>query len=62
MRPRFAIVAWGVVVAAADVFAGKEIDRTQTRQFITMLRGLGIDTDSAVILVAHSPASPTTQA
>jgi RecA-family ATPase len=39
--------------AAADVFAGKEIDRTQTRQFITRARGLGIDTDSAVILVAH---------
>src|SRR5262249_38771544 len=39
--------------AAADVFAGNEINRAQTRQFITMLRGLAIDTDSAVILVAH---------
>src|SRR6516164_7891895 len=39
--------------AAADVFAGNEINRAQTRQFITLLRGLAIDTDSAVMLVAH---------
>jgi len=39
--------------AAADVFGGNEINRAQTRQFITILRGLGIDTDSAVMLVAH---------
>jgi RecA-family ATPase len=39
--------------AAADVFAGKENDRGQTRQFITMLRGLAMATDSAVALVAH---------
>jgi RecA-family ATPase len=39
--------------AAADVFAGNEINRAQTRQFITMLRGLAIDADSTVILVAH---------
>jgi RecA-family ATPase len=39
--------------AAADVFAGNENDRAQTRQFITLLRGLAIDCDSALALVAH---------
>src|SRR5262249_51480876 len=39
--------------AAADVFAGNEINRAQTRQFVTLLRGLAIATDSAVMLVAH---------
>jgi RecA-family ATPase len=39
--------------AAADVFAGNEINRAQTRQFITLLRGLAIDIDGAVVLVAH---------
>jgi RecA-family ATPase len=37
----------------ADVFAGKEIERAQVRQFITMLRGLAIDTNSAVVISAH---------
>jgi RecA-family ATPase len=37
----------------ADIFAGKEIDRAQVRQFVTMLRGLAIDTDSAVVMAAH---------
>jgi RecA-family ATPase len=37
----------------ADVFAGKEIDRAQTRQFITMQRGLAIDAGSAVVMSAH---------
>ena len=35
------------------MYAGKEVDRAQTRQFLTMLRGLAIMTNSAVILVAH---------
>jgi RecA-family ATPase len=39
--------------AAADVFGGKENDRAQTRQFITLQRGLGIDVAAAVVLVAH---------
>jgi RecA-family ATPase len=39
--------------AAADVFAGDEVNRSQTRQFVTLLRGLAMDTDSTVILVAH---------
>ena len=37
----------------ADVFAGKEIDRAQTRQFITLQRGLAIDTGAAVVMSAH---------
>jgi len=37
----------------ADIFGGKEIDRTQTRQFITLLRGLAIDAQSALIMASH---------
>jgi RecA-family ATPase len=37
----------------ADVFGGKEMDRAQTRQFITLLRGLAIVVDAAVIIAAH---------
>src|SRR5262249_36414632 len=37
----------------ADTFGGKENDRSQTRQFITMLRGLAIDAGAAVVLSAH---------
>ena len=36
-----------------DVYAGKEIDRAQTRQFITLLRGVAIDTGAAVVMSAH---------
>ena len=42
-----------VLDTVADVFAGKEIDRAQTRQFITLLRGLAIDTGAAVVMSAH---------
>jgi len=38
---------------AADIFAGNENDRSQVRQFITLLRGLAIGTGAAVILVTH---------
>ena len=48
LRPRLFIVD-----PAADVFAGKEIDRAQVRQFITLLRGIAITADCAVILAAH---------
>jgi RecA-family ATPase len=37
----------------ADTFGGKENDRAQTRQFITMLRGLAIDANSAVVMSSH---------
>jgi RecA-family ATPase len=48
LRPRLICID-----TVADVFAGKEIDRAQVRQFITMLRGLAIDTNSAVVISAH---------
>src|SRR5262245_61912763 len=38
---------------AADVFAGSEIDRSQVRQFIGLLRGLAVEYDTAVLLLSH---------
>lgn len=52
LRPRLFIID-----PAADVFAGKEIDRAQVRQFITLLRGIAIAADCAVILAAHPSLS-----
>jgi len=42
-----------VLDTVADTFGGKENDRGQTRQFITMLRGLAIDAGSAIVMSAH---------
>jgi RecA-family ATPase len=42
-----------IIDNAADVFAGSEISRTQTRQFIALLRGLTLGNDAAVVLSAH---------
>jgi RecA-family ATPase len=39
--------------ALADVFGGEENARAQARQFISLLRGLAIDHNLAVILIAH---------
>ena len=39
--------------ASADVFAGNEIDRTQTRQFVGLLRRLAGVCDGSVILLSH---------
>jgi RecA-family ATPase len=38
---------------AADIFGGSEIDRTQVRQFIGLLRGLAIAGNSAVLIAVH---------
>jgi RecA-family ATPase len=46
-----------VIDTAADVFAGNEIDRSQTRQFITLLRGLAMATGAALILLSHPSLS-----
>ena len=46
-----------IIDPAADVFAGKEIDRVQVRQFITLLRAIAITADCAVILAAHPSVS-----
>ncbi len=42
-----------VLDTAADVFAGNENDRGQVRQFIGLLRRLGIDGNCGVLLSAH---------
>jgi RecA-family ATPase len=42
-----------VIDTAADVYGGNEINRQQTRQFITMLRGLAIEVGAGVLLIAH---------
>jgi RecA-family ATPase len=39
--------------ASADVFAGDEINRSQVRQFVGLLRKLAGATDGAVILLSH---------
>jgi RecA-family ATPase len=42
-----------VIDTAADTFAGDERNRAQTRQYITLLRGMAIEANSAVTLCAH---------
>jgi RecA-family ATPase len=46
-----------IIDPAADVFEGKEIDRAQVRQFISLLRAIAIAVDCAVILAAHPSLS-----
>ena len=48
VRPKLVIVD-----TVADVFAGNENIRAQTRQFITLMRGLAIESGAAVILASH---------
>ena len=52
IRPRLVVLD-----ALADVFAGEENARAQARQFIGLLRGLAIDHDLAVVLIAHPSLS-----
>lgn len=42
-----------VIDPSADVFGGDEINRAQVRKFVSMLRGLAIDYDCAVLLLSH---------
>ena len=42
-----------ILDAAADVYGGEEVSRSQTRAFIQILRGLAIRRNCAVILLAH---------
>jgi hypothetical protein len=42
-----------VLDAAADVFGGNENDRGQVRSFVRLLRGLALDCNCAVLLLAH---------
>jgi RecA-family ATPase len=41
----------------ADVFAGNENDRSQVRQFVGMLRGLAIEANAALAILAHPSLS-----
>jgi RecA-family ATPase len=38
---------------SADIFGGNEIDRSQVRQFISLMRGLAIAGNSAVLIALH---------
>jgi hypothetical protein len=42
-----------VIDPSADVFGDDEINRAQVRKFVSMLRGLAIDFDCAVLLLSH---------
>ncbi len=42
-----------VIDPSADVFGGDEINRAQVRKFVSMLRGLAMDHDCAVLLLSH---------
>jgi RecA-family ATPase len=42
-----------ILDTAADIFAGNENDRSQVRQFITLLRRLAMSAQAAVIVVSH---------
>jgi RecA-family ATPase len=42
-----------VIDPSADVFGGDEINRAQVRKFVSMLRGLAMDIDCAVLLLSH---------
>jgi RecA-family ATPase len=42
-----------VIDTIADAFGGRENDRAQTRQFVTLQRGLAIAAGAAVVMAAH---------
>lgn len=42
-----------VIDTLADVYGGEENSRVQTRQFITMLRGLALKHDTTIVLLSH---------
>ncbi len=46
-----------VLDTLADLFGGNEINRTQARQFIGMLRGLALRHETTVLLLAHPSLS-----
>jgi hypothetical protein len=48
LRPKLVVID-----PSADVFGGDEINRSQVRKFVSMLRGLAIDYDCAVLLLSH---------
>jgi RecA-family ATPase len=52
LRPKLVVID-----PSADVFGGDEINRSQVRKFVSMLRGLAIDFDCAVLLLSHPSLS-----
>jgi RecA-family ATPase len=46
-----------IIDTLADVFGGDEINRVQTRTFIGLLRGLALEFDVAIVLLAHPSLS-----
>jgi RecA-family ATPase len=42
-----------VLASSADMFAGNEIDRTQVRQFVSLLGHIAATVDCAVVLISH---------
>ncbi|PWJ84877.1 RecA-family ATPase [Pseudaminobacter salicylatoxidans] len=42
-----------VLDTSADLFGGDEINRSQVRQFVSMLRGIALKLDVAVLLLSH---------
>lgn len=52
VRPRLLILD-----TAADVFGGDENSRSQVRSFVGLLRGLAIDFDLAIVVLAHPSAT-----
>jgi AAA domain len=42
-----------IIDPSADVFGGDEINRSQVRSFVSMLRAVAIDHDCAVLLLSH---------
>ncbi len=50
-----------VLDTLADIFGGNEIDRSQARQFIGLLRGLALKYEATVLLLAHPSVSGMTK-
>src|SRR5262245_8791927 len=48
---------WIALDTAADIFVVNERDRSQVRQCISLLRGVALEIDTAVILLAHPSLS-----
>ena len=46
-----------IMESAADLFAGNEIDRSQVRKFVSLLRELAIRYDCAIMLLSHPSVS-----
>lgn len=52
LRPKLVVLD-----TLADLFGGNEVDRSQARQFIGLLRGLALKYETTVLLLAHPSVS-----